>query len=112
MIIQNGFYLSGFTRLDMGEEGAVFLHYADDPAEHIVKPEIKETPLYYGGEGSFNYTLSIPRRPPRKITSCAIVTRTSKNCYQAMAYDEKRIESFRADSLDGLRRDVATFFGV
>ena len=94
MIIGNDFYLSGFTRQDKGEAGAVF----------------EEAHLYYGGAGMQSYTLSIPLPKPRQIVACAVVTRTSKNCYQATVYDEKRIETLRKDSLDGLRFAVAEFF--
>lgn len=109
MIIHDGFYLNGFTRQDKGEEGAVFVHYEDE-REDKRAPEIKETPMYYGGADTANYTVSIPKPRARKITACAIVTRSSKNCYQATVYDERRIESFKADTLDGLRRTVAAFF--
>lgn len=112
MIIQNGFYLHGFTRYDMGEAGAVFIHYAEEK-EKERKLEIRETPLIYGGAGTVNYTLSIPKQV-QKIIACAVVTRTSKNCYQATVFDDprRRIEMFKADSLDSLRRMVADFFGV
>lgn len=110
MIIQNGFYLHGFTRIDKGEAGAVFVHYENTQAAEPA--EIRETPLLYGGENTANYTLTIPKPKPPKITACAVVTRSSKNCYTSTVYDEQRIETMRADSLDGLRRKVATFFGV
>lgn len=108
MIIQNGFYLHGFTRIDKGEAGAVFVHY--DETADTRAAEIRETPLLYGGENTANYTLSIPKPRPLKITACAVVTRSSKNCYAATVYDERRIETMRADSLDGLRKKVAEFF--
>lgn len=109
MIIHDGFYLKGFTRLDKGEEGAVFVHYEDEAGESRA-PEIREAPRYYGGADTANFTVSIPQPKARKITACAIVTRSSKNCYQATAYDERRIKYFKADTLDGLRRAVAEFF--
>ena len=111
MIIQSGFYLSGFTRIDKGDAGAVFVHYEEEEQD-TRKPEIKETQLLYGGAGTQNFTLSIPKPKARKVTSCAVVTRTSKNCYQATVYDERRIESYREETLGGLRRTVAKFFGV
>ncbi len=110
MIIGNDFYLTGFTRLDKGEAGAVFVRY-DEKEQDERKPEIEEAHLYYGGTGMQSYTISIPLPKPQKIVACAIVTRTSKNCYQATVYDDKRIEAFRKDSLDGLRTVVAGFFG-
>lgn len=109
MIIGNDFYLSGFTRQDKGEAGAVFVRYAEQESAKR-KPEIEEAHLYYGGAGMQSYTLSIPLPKPRQIVACAVVTRTSKNCYQATVYDEKRIETLRKDSLDGLRFAVAEFF--
>lgn len=109
MTIHNGFYLSGFTRLDKGEAGAVFVHY-EEAREDKRAPEIRESPMYYGGADTENFTISIPKPKGKKLTACAIVTRTSKNCYQATVYDERRIENFKSDSLDGLRRTVADFF--
>lgn len=109
MIIGNDFYLSGFTRQDKGEAGAVFVHY-EEVQEDKRAPEIKEVALYYGGADTANFTVSIPKPKAKKITACAIVTRTSKNCYQATVYDETRIEMLRKDSLDGLRAVVAEFF--
>lgn len=109
MIINDGFYLSGFTRIDKGEAGAVFAHYEEEQEDNRM-PEIREAPLYYGGKDTANYTLSIPKPKARKMTACAIVTRSSKNCYQATAYDPRRIEHFKADTLDGLRYKVAAFF--
>lgn len=111
MIIPDGFYLHGFTRLDKGEAGALFVQYAEEQ-EEAHKPEIRETPLLYGGAGTVNYTLSIPKPKARNPKSCAIVQRTSKNRYSATAYDERRIDTFHAETLDGLRRMVADFFGV
>jgi len=110
MIINNGFYLNGFTRIDKGEEGAVFVHYEDEGEEQRA-PEIRETPLYYGGPNTANYTLSIPKPKAKKLAACAIVTRSSKNCYQATVFDAKRIDNFKSDTLDGLRQTVARFFG-
>lgn len=109
MEIKSGFYLRGFRRVDMGESGAVFVHYEDEP-EKLRAPEIKETPQCYGGANTANYTISIPKLRAQKITACAIVTRSSKNCYQATVYDARRIERFNSDTLDGLRRLVADFF--
>ncbi len=109
MTIGNDFYLYGFTRQDKGEEGAVFVRYDLQPAAEG-KPEINETPLMYGGKGMRNYTLSIPLPPPPKITACVIVTRTSKKRYQAVAYDDCRIESFSSQMIGELRRIVSNFF--
>ena len=111
MVLPSGFYLRGFTRLDKNEAGAVFVRYEEEQANSR-KPEIKETPLLYGGENTANYTLSIPKPKARNPQACAIVTRTSKNRYSATVYDEKRIDTFHSESLDGLRKTVADFFGV
>lgn len=107
MIIHEGFYIIGFTRIDKGEAGAVFVHYGE-PMEDARKAEIRSSP--YGSRDAANYSISIPRPQARQVIACAIVTRTSKNCYQATCYDEKRIVRFKADTLDGLRRTVAEFF--
>ena len=111
MILPSGFYLSGFTRLDKNEAGAVFVRYSEEEQDNR-KPEICETPLLYGGAGTANYAISIPKPKARTPQACAIVTRTSKNRYSATVYDEKRIESFHSESLDGLRKKVAEFFSV
>ena len=109
MIIYDGFYINGFTRIDKGEAGAVFIRYAEE-AQDKREPEIKETSLYYGGADTANFIISIPKPKARKPIACAIVTRSSKNHYQAAVYDEKRIEYFYETTLDGLRRLVADFF--
>ncbi len=103
MEIKSGFYLRGFTRIDKGEAGALFVRYRKPKSmrgkmECICRHDAEEI-----------YTISIPSRP-RPIECCAIVTRTSKNCYQATVCDERRIEYLKADTLDGLRRMVAGFF--
>ncbi len=109
MEIKSGFYLTGFTRIDKGEEGAVFVRY-DEPAAKAQTPEINEAFLEYGGKNSESYILTIPRQLPRNVVAVAIVTRTSKNCYSATAFGERLIDTFKADSLDGLRGKVARFF--
>lgn len=102
MEIKSGFYLTGFTRIDKGEQGAVFVRY-DNPGA----PSINEAFLNYGGKNSENFILSMPAR---NVISAAIVTRTSKNRYSATVFGVRSISSFCADSLDGLRNIVATFF--
>ena len=112
MVINDGFYLHGFTRIDKGkngEAGAVFVRYAAQIPENPRKPEIRETGRF-SNPAARAYALLIQEPAPQAVSACAIVTRTSKNCYQATVYDERRIESFKADSLDGLRRTVADFF--
>lgn len=109
MVIQDGFYLNGFTRIDKGEAGAVFVHYAEE-SEDKRAPEIMETPMRYGGADTVNFALSIPKPRPRKVTACAVVTRSSKNCYSATVYDERRIETFKKSSLNDLRKRCAAFF--
>lgn len=106
MIIHDGFYLNGFTRMDKGEAGAVFVHYAEE-GEDKRAPEMK--PIY-GGADTVNFTLFIPKPRPRKVTACAVVTRSSKNCYSATVYDERRIETFKESSLNDLRKRCAAFF--
>ena len=109
MIIYEGLYIKGFERIDKGEDGAVFVRYAEAKQDDR-EPEIMETPLYYGGKDTANYTITIPKPRARKVTACAIVTRSSKNHYQAAVYDEKRIEYFCKTSLEGLRLAVTDFF--
>lgn len=108
MEIKDGFYLTGFTRQDKGDAGAVFVQY--EAAQDTRAPVVVERPLHESYADTASFTVTIQRPQPRKVSACAIVTRSSKNCYQAMAYDATRIESFRADSLDALRRMIAAFF--
>ncbi len=49
MEIKNAFYLTGFTRIDKGEQGAVFVRY-DEPSERKGEPSINEAYLNYGGK--------------------------------------------------------------
>jgi hypothetical protein len=102
MTIYEGFYLKGFTRIDKGEAGAVFVRYGEP--KNISRGGM-ECVSWHGAAAT--YAISIPQRP---IEGCAIVTRTSKNRYQATVYDERRIEHFTGETLDGLRRTVAEFF--
>ncbi len=83
MEIKSGFYLFGFTRIDKGESGAVFVHYEADTSK-----------CPYG----------------RKLTACAIVTRTSKNSYTAACYNEQRIATIKGNTLEELRKATAEFF--
>lgn len=103
MIIYDSFYLSGFTRIDKGEAGAVFVQYGEPVKTFGSEMEC----LSWHGAKSATYAISLPARP---VVACAIVTRTSKNNYTATVFDERRIETFRAHSLDSLRRTVADFF--
>ncbi len=106
MEIKNGFYLTGFTRIDKGDEGAVFVRY-DDLKERKGKPAINEAFLNYGGKNTENFIISVPCR---NVVSAAIVTRTSKNRYSATVFGVRLIRTFYADSLDGIRNTVANFF--
>ena len=63
MEIKNAFYLTGFTRIDKGEQGAVFVRY-DEPSERKGKPSINEAYLNYGGKGSESFILSMPANFP------------------------------------------------
>ena len=71
MIIHDGFYITGFTRQDKGEAGAVFVHYEEPPAERRL-PTIKEmVPSYcYGNGEAANFTITLPKPKPRKIAAC------------------------------------------
>lgn len=109
MIIGNDFYLNGFTKQDKGESGAVFVRY-EKLQESDCAPEIKETPLYYGGSDTLNFTVSIPKPHKPRITASAIVMRTSKSRYTAVVYDERRIEELKSDTLKGLKKSVEEFF--
>lgn len=109
MEIKSAFYLRGFTRIDKGESGAVFVHYEEEKGENGA-PEIERSYLNYGGAGRESYTLTLPKPKARKLTACAIVTRTSKNSYTAACYDERRVAFLKGDTLEGLRHTVAAFF--
>lgn len=110
MTIGNDLYLSGFTRQDKGENGAVFVRY-ETPQGSDRAPEITETPLYYGGKDTVNYTVSIPKPQKPRITGSAIIRRTSKSRYTAVVYDERRIEELKAETLNRLKKDIEEFFG-
>lgn len=101
MTIHDGFYLQGFKRIDKGDDGAIFVRYGDEAQEKVAPKML--------ASNSGGFTLYVPKMRER-ITACAVVTRSSKNCYQATVYDEKHIKHFKADTLDGLRRIVADFF--
>lgn len=106
MEIKSDFYLSGFTRIDKGEEGAVFVRY-DEVKGRGNNPMINEAYLNYGGNNAESFIVSVPSR---NVVSAAIVTRTSKNCYSATAFGERHIDTFKSDSLNGLRLKVTAFF--
>ena len=106
MEIKSEFYLNGFTRIDKGEQGAVFIRY-DDLNERKDTPAINEGYLNYGGMNSESFVVSIPAR---NAISAAIVTRTSKNRYSATAFGVWKISTFYDESLSGLRKQVAKFF--
>lgn len=108
MEIKSEFYLTGFTRIDKGEQGAVFVRY-DEPAEKERRPEINDAYMNYGGKNADSYILTIPQNP-RKVVAAAIVTRTSKNIYSATVFGERHIDTLKSDTLNGLRRKVAEFF--
>lgn len=108
MQISNDFYLSGFTRQDKGEAGAVFLR-REAPKESAQEPSARKAVSF--GEKVI-YEIALPKPPQERVTGCAVVTRSSKNCYSATVYDERRIATFKESSLCELRRTVAAFFGV
>ncbi len=105
MTIHDGFYLQGFKRIDKGDDGAIFVRYADEERGNAA-PKIKEAASYSDMAG---FMLYLPKSRER-VTACAIVTRSSKNCYQATVYDDRRIKHFKENTLEGLRRTVADFF--
>jgi len=104
MIIHDSFYLNGFTRIDKGEEGAVFLRYGAPKANDKTALDC----ISWHGKGA-TYAISIPQR---SIEACVLMTRSSKNCYQATIFDERRIASLRADTLDGMRNAVVEFLDL
>lgn len=106
MEIKNEFYLTGFTRIDKGSQGAVFVRY-DDQSERKNKIRIDEAFLNYGGKNTENYNMSIP---VRSVVAAAIVTRTSKNVYSATVFGERLIDTIKSETLNGLRCKVAAFF--
>lgn len=108
MEINKNFDLYGFTRHDKGESGAVFLRYSEQKDER--KAEINATPMYYGGRDSVSYTISVPKPKEKLLTGCAIVTRSSKNLYQATVFNKTRIETFRAEALGEMISLIEKFF--
>ena len=111
MRIHDGFYLSGCTRLGKGEAGAVFVRYENEAEGGADAPKISQTGQHFQGNAvGESFQIWVPAPKARKISACAVVTRSSKNCYQATVFDARRIAHFKADTLDGLRRTVAQFF--
>lgn len=108
MNIGNWFSLDGFTRMDLGDEGAVFIRYAEDDKDGRT-PELKETtPNLW--TSSFEYTIKIPKPRPRRVSGCAVVTHSSKNCYSATVFDERRIATFKESSEWRLELRCIDFF--
>ncbi len=115
MTVHNGFYLSGFTRYDRGEDGAIFVRFSDFgtiPKEEP-KATIDKTRGYYydaDSDGYDSFTVKIPKKKTPKLVAGAIVMRTSKNSYSARCFDEARIAHFVEKTLDELRVKCAEFF--
>lgn len=108
MEIKSGFYLRGFKRIDKGESGAVFIRYGEPKKSARSAPEVfDEGQSYHENTAGNSFLVWLP---VYTVVACAIVTRTSKNCYQATAFNEQGIKSFKADTLDGLRSEVAAYF--
>lgn len=110
MEIKSGFYLQGFTRIDKDESGAVFVRYEDEAGEKGAPEVFPQGQRYQSGKAGESFCIWLPAPKVRKVTACAIVTRTSKNSYTAACYDERKIATLKSDTLEGLRHTVAEFF--
>ena len=108
MNIGNWFSLDGFTRMDMGEEGAVFIKYAEDHKDERTTKFKETTP--YSWADTLMYTITIPKPRPRHVTQCAVVTHSSKNCYSATIFDKRRIATFKTSSVRALEQRCKYFF--
>lgn len=97
--------LCGFTRKDMGEQGAVFLRY-ETPSRDNRKSEIKESPMYYGGRDYVSYLVNIPKPRAAEIAGVVIVERTSKNRYAVSAWVNGKITNFSATSIEDIQKAV------
>ena len=109
MTINGTIYLQGFERHDHGDDGIVFLRYQEELNDER-KAEINKSPMYYGGRDVDIYTLSIPKPKERKFDACVVLIRTSKNKYTVTAFDQKRIITFKAESLDEVQKCCNKFF--
>lgn len=108
MNIENWFSLDGFTRMDLGEEGVVFIRYAEDDKDGRT-PELEETtPNLW--TSSLEFTIKIPKPRPRRVSGCAVVTHSSENCYTATVFDERRIATFKERSAWTLEQSCRDFF--
>lgn len=110
MEIKNSFYLQGFTRIDKGESGAVFVRYEAETNESGEPEVFDEGQRFHRGKAGESFCIWLPAPKVRKVSACAIVTRTSKNSYTAACYDERQIATLKSDTLEGLRHTVAEFF--
>ncbi len=111
MKIESNIYLHGFEQYSKGEGGIVFLRYREEKKDER-KTEIRLAPSYYGERGTESYILSIPKPQERKFDAGAVVIRTSKSRYTVIAFDENRMEMFKFENVDDLRRGLNDFFKI
>lgn len=112
MEVSKDFYISGFTRYDMKKDGALFLRYeAQRTDEDEAKPEIRQSE-HHNGTYKIGYLVMIPRPKPARVAAFAAVTRPSKNNYTAIAgiVTAGKMELFKRDTMDELRRDLNRYF--
>ena len=112
MEVSKELYISGFTRYDMKKGGVLFLRYAAPRTdEDAPKPEVRESE-HHNGTYKIGYLVMIPRPQPAKVAAFAAVTRPSKNNYVAIAGSvaSGKMELFRRDTMDELRRDLNRYF--
>ncbi len=108
MEINSELRLSGFTRIDRGTQGAIFVRYQTPPEEGQTK--LEKSPMYYGGENCLSYNIFIPKPKAPKLIACAIVTRSSRNCYTVAAFSATKIKNFHAISLLQVQSMLTDFF--
>lgn len=111
MKIERGIYLQGFEQYNKGEDGIVFLRYREQKKEER-KAEIRNAPSYYGDYGTEGYILTIPKPQERKFDAGAVVIRTSKSRYTVIAFDNDRMEMFKFENIEEVRKGLNAFFKI
>ena len=105
MEISGKLVLHGFTRINAGDRGAVFVRY-ETPRADDRKAEVRESPMYYGGKDYVSYMVNIPKPRTAAVTGVVIVERTSKNRYRVSAWAGGTIENFSTANTDEIVRTV------
>ena len=75
-----------------------------------LKPECKESPMYYGGSRYVSFIVNVPKPPRAECTGTVIVMRMSKNRYRAAMDNGKAVMIETFATLKELELYCETFF--